>query len=92
MIEKCSECSKSLGSVVQETMFGLPGLCVDCEMNRQAKHILALLPEDGRDHEWGGLSEWEQKFLVSVRDQFERKGKVSEKQFQVLDKIYLKLR
>ena len=49
--------------------------------------ILTGLPDED-DYEFEKLSEWEQSFLTSVRDQFERKGTVSEKQYQVLERIW----
>jgi uncharacterized membrane-anchored protein len=37
------------------------------------------------------LSKWEQGFVASVSDQFYRTGSLSEKQCEVLEKIYLKV-
>lgn len=37
------------------------------------------------------LSEWERNFVESVTEQFERRGSLSEKQEDVLEKIYCKL-
>jgi hypothetical protein len=34
------------------------------------------------------LTPWELDFLISVKDQFDRKGRLSEKQFEVLERIY----
>lgn len=34
------------------------------------------------------LTEWELDFLVSIRDQFDRRGSLSEKQFEILERIY----
>lgn len=91
-VEKCSACGKLLGSVIQETMFGQPKLCVSCETTRQARYMFAMLPKDDREVGWDQLSEWEQGFLTSMREQFERKGRVSERQFEILERIYVKLR
>lgn len=91
-IETCANCGKSLGMAVQETMLGVPKLCILCETARQAKHMLVLLPEGNDSPERDRLSDWENGFLDSVREQFLRKGTVSEKQFVVLEKIYIKLR
>lgn len=37
------------------------------------------------------LSDWEQDFLISVQDQFERNGDLSQKQVDKLEQIYCKL-
>lgn len=37
------------------------------------------------------LSKWEQDFFESVSDQFDRGKTLSEKQLEVIEKIYLKL-
>jgi hypothetical protein len=37
------------------------------------------------------LTEWERQFLESVSDQFTQRGSLSEKQLEVLERIYLKL-
>lgn len=34
------------------------------------------------------LSEWEDDFVSSVRQQFENKGDLSDKQFEILERIY----
>jgi len=34
------------------------------------------------------LTKWEQSFIESVRDQFERTGRLSDPQLEVLEKIY----
>lgn len=34
------------------------------------------------------LSKWEEDFLSSISDQFDRKGTLSDKQFEILEKIY----
>ena len=34
------------------------------------------------------LTAWEADFLISVRDQFDRSGRLSERQEEVLEKIY----
>jgi hypothetical protein len=34
------------------------------------------------------LTEWEENFLESISDQFEKRGTLSDKQFEILDRIY----
>lgn len=34
------------------------------------------------------LTKWENDFINSIYDQFERKGDLSDKQFEILEKIY----
>ena len=33
------------------------------------------------------LTDWEQEFMFSVRNQFERKGKLSDKQWEIIERI-----
>ena len=51
--------------------------------------ILSTLPAED-DWEWERLSEFEQTFLPSVRQQFALKGVLSEKQYQVLERLWEK--
>ena len=37
------------------------------------------------------LTTWETEFFESVQEQWKRKGKLSEKQLEVLERIYLKI-
>jgi hypothetical protein len=37
------------------------------------------------------FTQWEQRFIESTRDQFDRTGSLSDKQMEVLEKIYLKV-
>ena len=37
------------------------------------------------------LTEWERQFLESVTDQFEQRGDLSNKQVEVVEKIYCRL-
>lgn len=37
------------------------------------------------------LSAWEQQFIESASDQYARNGSLSEKQLEVLERIYLKV-
>lgn len=34
------------------------------------------------------LSKWEENFLESIADQFQRSGSLSDRQFEILDRIY----
>jgi hypothetical protein len=34
------------------------------------------------------LTEWEENFLESIAKQFDRSGSLSDKQFEILDRIY----
>jgi|CXWL01.1.fsa_nt_gi hypothetical protein len=93
MPDICPQCKKPLTTVLQRTMLGVPEFCQACEEKRQVAHMLAMLPEEEDDApERDQLTNWENNFLDSVRDQFEKKGQLSGKQFEVLERIYLKLR
>lgn len=102
MSRKCSDCRKSTGvSFPSDSLFpgGVPGneLCIACQTKRETRHMLALLPTDDTDPEWERLDEKEQRFLDinrpgSFSDNFERYGHVTEKQFQWLESIYLRLK
>ena len=37
------------------------------------------------------LTSWEQLFIESVSDQYTRKGSLSDKQLEILERIYLKV-
>lgn len=92
MPDLCPQCQKPLATAIQRTMLGVPELCQECEEKRQTAHMLALLPEDGDDPERDRLTDWENNFLDSVRSQFENKGRLSDRQYIVLERIYDKLR
>lgn len=93
MPELCSQCKKPLTTAVQKTMLGVPKLCQACEEKRQVAHMLAMLPEEEDDApERDMLTTWENNFLDSVREQFEKKRQLSSKQFEILERIYLRLR
>lgn len=51
--------------------------------------MLNVLPQE-EELAWEKLSKFEQSFLPSIREQFERKGTLSEKQYVVLERIYEK--
>lgn len=92
MSDLCPQCGKPLGTSIQKTMLGVLELCQECEEKRQVTHMLAMLPEDPDDPDRDGLSDWENNFLDSVREQFEKKSKLSGRQFIALERIYLKPR
>ena len=93
MFDLCPQCKKSIATATQRTMLGVPELCQECEEKRQVAHMLAMLPEEEDDApERDMLTDWENNFLDSIRSQFEKKGSLSERQFVVLTRIYLKLR
>lgn len=54
-------------------------------MNRQQKiaHFIRTLHESGSD-----LTDWEKDFLSSIARQFNAKGDLSDKQLEILDRIY----
>lgn len=37
------------------------------------------------------LSEWEASFIQSIREQFDRRGSLSDRQLEILDKIWEKV-
>lgn len=47
------------------------------------EHFLTELEHPAKE-----LTEWEDNFIISIRDQFNRKRSLSEKQFNILEKIY----
>jgi hypothetical protein len=49
--------------------------------------MLEILPAEG-EMGWEKLTEWEQTFLDSVREQFEDEKILSEKQLEVLERIW----
>lgn len=102
MSRKCANCRESTGvNFPSDSLFpgGAPGneLCITCRTRRETRHMLALLPTDDTDPEWERLDEKEQRFLDinrpgSFSDNLERHGQVTEKQFQWLESIYLRLK
>lgn len=46
---------------------------------------------DACESEMGSLSKWEQGFIESVSDQYANRGFLSEKQLEILERIYLKI-
>lgn len=47
------------------------------------EHFIAELGQPAKT-----LSDWEEDFLASVSDQFDRRGSLSDKQFEILERIY----
>lgn len=47
------------------------------------EHFLKELENPAKE-----LSQWEMNFIISIADQFSRKGTLSERQFEILEKIY----
>ena len=88
-VDRCHDCQASLGTMTQETLFNEPKRCPVCQRNHMAGSYLKLLSEPG-EREWSGLTEWEQEFVTSVRRQFAQKATVSEKQWDILERIYRK--
>jgi hypothetical protein len=91
-VERCTDCNATLGTLRQTDRPGIamPKYCITCTTNRRAKWMLSACPEED-DRMWDSLSEFEQQFLPSVREQFARKGSLSEKQYQILERIYAKV-
>lgn len=90
-VDRCSKCHTSLGTMTQWMMFNTPLFCASCQRDKQAGDWMRLLPNP-EERAWAELSEWKQQFLTSVREQYERRGTVSEKQFSVLQRVYEKVR
>lgn len=53
------------------------------DRSKQIEYMLDSVENEGR-----GLSPWEKSFTESVRDQFDRRGDLSEKQVEILERIY----
>ena len=53
------------------------------DQNELIRHMLDALQAPSKK-----LTMWEESFLGSVSDQFDRKGTLSEKQFKILESIY----
>lgn len=88
-MERCRTCGVSLGTF-QQSLFGDPPDCIQCQTNKRAAMYIAGLP-DPEEWEMQRLSDWEQGFLLSVRVQFKMKGTLTEKQFQALERIWDKM-
>ena len=92
MTATCHDCRKPLGKNAQLTPTGVTveERCVDCTTKLRTKWMLTALPTPA-DRQWDQLTEFEQTFLPSVREQFARKGQLSEKQFLIIERIYGRL-
>ena len=88
MTEHCSSCGRSLG-IYQANLYDAQKKCTECLTKDRCHMILSTLPAED-DWEWERLSEFEQTFLPSVRQQFALKGVLSEKQYQVLERLWEK--
>ena len=51
--------------------------------NDDIDHMLTKIQEEGR-----GLNKWEEGFIESIKEQFESNGSLSEKQTEILERIY----
>jgi hypothetical protein len=91
-VERCADCNATLGTLRQTNLPGIaaPKYCITCTTKRRARLMLTACPDEN-DPMWASLSEFEQQFLPSVREQFARKGSMSEKQYQILERIYAKV-
>lgn len=47
------------------------------------RHFLSELENPNKT-----LTKWEEDFVVSISDQFDRSGSLSDKQFSILERIY----
>lgn len=86
---RCADCNTPLGKTVQLSLTGIAAAerCHECKTKARIKLMLVCCPKVG-DREFDALSEWEQDFLPSVRLQFDRKGTLTEAQYQALERIY----
>ena len=51
-------------------------------INRMLNHLMNILRVDGV------LTKWEEEFIQSIYIQFEKKGNLSNKQCEILERIY----
>jgi hypothetical protein len=69
-----------------QLLFGTPEKYIDCQTkDRISMRLNALLDEE--DWEWERLSDLEQSFLPSVRQQIAQRSTLTEKQYQTLELI-----
>lgn len=47
------------------------------------EHMLSSLDSPNRE-----LTKWEEEFLTSIEEQFKRRNNLSDRQFEVLERIY----
>lgn len=92
----CDTCGKSYQSGVQPDMFSGKKECLECLTKAHIAVMLAVLPTGDYDagledeEAWEELSEWEQRFLLSIRKQLEQKDTLTDPQYHSLEKIYEK--
>ena len=84
----CGRCHKP-SATIQPDLFVDRQVCLDCQTKERVHMMLDHLADE-YDAVWPDLPEWEQKFLASVRQQFAKKGELSVKQYQALERIYEK--
>ena len=56
---------------------------MDDKQRELVTHMLKELETPVRD-----LTKWEEDFVTSVTDQFERRGSLSDRQIEILERIY----
>ena len=88
-IKHCAGCGNSLGTY-QSDLYSAAKKCTDCLTKDRIAMMLNALPDED-DWEWERLSEWEQNFLPSIRQQFAKKGVLTEAQYQPLERIWEKM-
>jgi hypothetical protein len=54
------------------------------DRNEKVEYFLDACETEARN-----LSKWESDFLLSLRDQFDRSGALSDKQYEILERIYV---
>jgi hypothetical protein len=86
----CATCNASLGTVLEPAFPGFPQDCIGCKTKKEIQWMLHAIPTE-EERGWVALSEWEQGFVTSVREQFERRAQLSEKQLEVLRRVYKKV-
>lgn len=87
MVERCASCNVSLGTHIQEDLFGGPKKCIDCQTKDRITMMLNLLPAEG-ELAFDRLRSSTQSVLSSVRRQFAKKKTLSPEQYRVLEEIY----
>ena len=56
-------------------------------MDRKTKEIIKQWIEDVNE-EGRGLTDWERNFMFSITEQFDSRGALSERQEEILERIY----
>lgn len=86
----CDTCSKTYQSGVHPDMFTGKKECLECLTKARIAMMLAVFPRGDMEADeaaWEKLTASEQKFLLSVRLQFQRKGTLSYMQYQTLERM-----